>query len=57
MPATNRMLHAINNNGMAPVILSPKNNVYSMTQQDRGGMVLAMWSTDEECSELLLRRC
>ena len=37
MPATKRILHAINNNGMAPVILSPQTNVYNITQQGRGG--------------------
>ena len=58
MPATKRILHAINNNGMAPVILSPQTNVYNITQQGRGGGVFTVGSSDDTavCSELLRRR-
>ena len=53
IPATKRILHAISNNGMAPVILLPKNNACSIAQQDRGVVVFIVESSDAVCSELL----
>ena len=53
MPAMNRTLDASNNNGIAPVILSVKNRVQMMTQQQQQYEAQAnKWYESQVCQSI-----